>query len=212
MKKKLMLIMTAVMLAVVILACAGAGSSSKAAANIKGIYLSPAKAEYNNMRPTYNFYLYNFAQSEITLYDDGTYMIIVSDATFSAVVLDESTNDHSENERTNTFTKLFGTYTSKPNDLDDDLTDVTFSKPERIIRSYDQQYYLDTANWTDAMGLAVAPKTYDDTGAVTGTGDPLTAEQYLAEGAFTEELTISVNEKNASFDFDSFGVHTGFSM
>ncbi len=212
MKKKLMLVMTAVMLAVVILACAGAGNSSKGAANIKGVYLSPAKADYSNMRPTYNFYNYDFAQSEITLYDDGTYMIIVSDATFSAVVLDESTNDHSENERTNTITKLFGTYTSKPNDLDDDLSDVTLSKPSRIVRSYDQQYYLDTANWTEAMGKAVAPKTYDDTGAVTGSGDPLTAEQYLAEGAFTEEKTVQVNEKTYSFDFDNFGVHTGFGM
>ena len=164
------------------------------------------------MRPTYNFYNYNFAQSEITLYDDGTYMIIVSDATFSAVVLDESTNDHSENERTNSITKLFGTYTSKPNDLDDDLTDVTFAKPTRIIRSYDQQYYLDTDNWTEAMGKAVAPKTYDDTGAVTGSGDPLTAEQYLAEGAFTSEITVQVNEKTSSFDFENFGVHTGFSL
>ncbi len=212
MKKKLMLVMAAVMLAVVILACAGAGSSNKGAANIKGVYLSPAKADYNNMRPTYNFYNYDFAQSEITLYDDGTYMIIVSDATFSAVILDESTNDHSENERTNSITKLFGNYTAKANDLDDDLTDVTFSKPSRVVRSFDQQYYLDTANWTEDMGKAVAPKTYDDTGAVTGSGDPLTAEQYLSEIAFTEDITVSVNEKNASFDFENFGVPTGFSM
>ena len=211
MKKKFMLVMAAVMVAVMILACAGAAKTS-GAAKVKGVYLCPAKADYQNMRPTYNFYLYNYAQSELTLYEDGTYMIIVSDATFSAVILDESTNDHSENERTNSITKLFGTYTAAPNDLDDDLTDVTLSAPTRAIRSFDQQYWVDTDNWTDAMGKAVADKQADETGAITGTGDPLTAEQYLAKIAFTGEKTIQVNEKLSSFDFDNFGVPTGFAL
>ena len=67
MKKKFMLVLAAVMVAIMILACAGAGNASKGESKIKGVYLSPAKADYNNMRPTYNFYLYNFAQSEVTL-------------------------------------------------------------------------------------------------------------------------------------------------
>lgn len=211
MKKKMMLTIVAVMVAVLILACAGAAKPS-GSAKIKGVYLSPAKADYSNMRPTYNFYLYNYAQSEITLYEDGTYMIIVSDATFSAVVLDESTNEHTENERTNSITKLFGTYTAAPNDLDDDLTDVTLSQPTRVIRSFDQQYYIDTDNWTEAMGKAVADKQTDETGATIGYGDPLTAEQYLAKMTFTGEKTIQVNEKLYSFDFDNFGVPVGFAL
>ncbi len=211
MKKRLMLVMAAVMAAVLILACAGAGKSS-GAAKIKGVYLSPARANYNNMRPTYNYYLYNYTQSELTLYEDGTYMVVVSDATFSAVVLDESTSDHTENERTNAITKLFGTYTTAPNDLDDDLTDVTLAAPTRLIRSFDQQYWVDTDNWTEAMGKAVADKQVDDTGATTGYGDPLTAEQYLAKMAFSGELKLSVNEKLASFDFETFGVPTGFAL
>ena len=211
MKKKFMLVLAAVMVAVMILACAGAAKSSGSAL-IKGVYLSPAKADYSNMRPTYNFYLYNYTQSELTLYEDGTYMIIVSDATFSAVVLDESTNEHSENERTNAITKLFGTYTAAPNDLDDDLTDVTLAAPTRAIRSFDQQYWVDTDNWTDEMGKVVADKQADETGAIVGYGDPLTAAQYLAKIAFTGEKTIQVNEKLSSFDFDTFGVATGFSL
>jgi len=210
MKKKLVLVMVAVMVAVMILACAGA-SKSTGASKIKGVYLSKANADYSNMRPTYNYYLYNYAQSEVTLYEDGTYMVIVSDATFSAVILDESTNDHSENERTNSITKLFGTYTSEPNEFDDQFSEVKLSAPTRIIRSFDQQYWVDTDNWTEDMGKAVAEKQIDETGAVVGAGDPLTAEQYLASAAFTGEKQIEVDEKLCTFDFDSFGVKTGFS-
>ena len=210
MKKKLVLVMAAVMVAVMILACAGAGKGG-AQAKIKGVYLSPAKADYNNMRPTYNFYLYNFAQSEVTLYEDGTYMVIVTDSTFSAVELSESTSDHTENERTNQITKFFGTYTAVTNELDEDLLDVTFAKPTRIVKSFDQSYWLDTDNWTEKAGKATAEKQYDGTtGEVISEGEPKTAEQYLAENAF-DEVTLSVNEKTASLDFYTFGVKTGFS-
>ena len=210
MKKKFMLVLAAVMVAIMILACAGAGNASKGESKIKGVYLSPAKADYNNMRPTYNFYLYNFAQSEVTLYENGTYMVIVTDSTFSAVELAESTNDHTENERTNQITKFFGTYTAVANELDDDLTDVTFAKPTRIVKSFDQSYWLDTDNWTEKMGKATAEKEYDGTtGEVIGEGTPKTAADYLAANAF-DEVTLSVNEKTASLDFYAFGVKTGF--
>ena len=67
-----------------------------------------------------------------------------------------------------------------------------------------------TDAWTDAMGQAVAPKEYDgETGQAISTGAPLTAEQYLAENAFAPK-TIQVNTKTSSFDFDGFGVKTGF--
>ena len=59
MKKRLVLVMVAVMVAVMILACAGAAKGG-AQAKIKGVYLSPAVAGYNNMRPTYNFYNYKY--------------------------------------------------------------------------------------------------------------------------------------------------------
>lgn len=205
MKKVLAIVLAAIIMTVALVSCGGASS-----AKIKGVYLSPASYSYNNMRPAYNFYLLNYAQSEVTLYDNGTYMIIVSDATFSGIELSESTNDATANERTNVITKLFGTYTSTPNDLDEDLLDVALATPTRIVKSYDQQYWLDTDAWTDAMGQAVAPKEYDgETGQVTSTGTPLTAEQYLAENAFAPK-TIQVNTKTSSFDFDSFGVKTGF--
>ena len=48
------------------------------------------------------------------------------------------------NERDNSITKYYGTYTSVPNDLDEDLLDVTLAAPTRIIVAYDGQYYLDS--------------------------------------------------------------------
>jgi len=210
MKKKLLAVMTAVMAAILILACVGA--AAKGEAKIKGIYLSDGHADYSNMRPDYNFYLYNFTQSEVTLYEDNTYMIIVSDVTMSGVELADSTNDHTENPRTNTITKIFGTYTAKADELDEDLSIVTLSAPTRIIQSMeDHKYWVDTANWTDAMGKAVAHNEIDGTtGAVVAAGQPLTAAEFLAEAAFNTEKTISVSEKTFSFDFDAFGVKTGF--
>jgi hypothetical protein len=204
MKKTLAIVLSVIMLVCVLASCGGAKE-----AKIVGVYLSPATYAYSNMRPAYNFYLLNYAQSEITLYDDGTYMILVSDTTFSGVELSDSTNDATANERTNSMTKMFGTYTSKPNDLDEDLIDVTISAPTRVINKTDERTYLDTDNWTEDMGKSVAEKQLDESGNVTGTGDPLTAEQYLAQYAGTAR-TIQVNEKTDSMDFDNFGAKIGF--
>ena len=209
MKTKLTLILCVVLALCLV---AGCGEAKEApAAKITGVYLSPASYEYNNMRPDYNFYLLSYAQSEVTLYDNNTYEVIVSASTFSGIELSESTNDATANERTNSITKFFGTYTSKTNDLDDDLLDVTLAKPTRIVKSFDQRYWLDTANWTETMGKYVIPAETDPTtgAAIAGTGDPWTAQQYLDANAFAE-TTIQVNVKTSSFDYSDFGVHTGF--
>ena len=210
MKTKLTLILCVVLALCLV---AGCGEAKEApAAKITGVYLSPASYEYSNMRPDYNFYLLSYAQSEVTLYDNNTYEVIVSASTFSGIELSESTNDATANERTNSITKFFGTYTSKTNDLDDDLLDVTLAKPTRIVKSFDQRYWLDTANWTETMGKYVIPAETDPTtgAAIAGTGDPWTAQQYLDANAFAE-TTIQVNVKTSSFDYSDFGVHTGFS-
>lgn len=205
MKKTIAIVLSALMLVCALASCGGGAKEAK----IVGVYLSPATYGYSNMRPAYNFYLLNYAQSEITLYDDGTYMILVSDTTFSGIELSDSTNDATANERTNSMTKMFGTYTSKPNDLDDDLIDVTIAAPTRVINKTDERPYLDTDNWTEDMGKAVAEKQLDENGNTTGTGDPLTAAQYLAQYAETAR-TIQVNEKTDSMDFDNFGAKIGF--
>jgi hypothetical protein len=174
-------------------------------AKIKGIYLSPAVMSYSNMRPQYNYYLTTFTQEELTLFDNNTYCLIVSSSQFSAVVLDENTNDFSGNERANYLYKFYGECTSAVNDIDEDLLDVTLKSVSRYVASYDQQYWLDTDNWTEEMGKKVIPPK----GIDTTTGQPIpdedaapwSAKQYLDSKQFASEVEIQVNVKIYSFDF-----------
>ena len=199
---KLVTLFLAAAMALSLAAC----SSGKAAGKITGIYLSPAQLSYINMRPEYNYYLTTFTQQEITLMDDNTYCLEVSAATFSALELSESTSDAKGNERENSITKFYGTYTSQVNDLDEDLLDVTLAAPTRVVRSFDQLYWADTDNWNDAMGKAVMPTQTDpNTGApiVDENAQPWTAQQFLESVAFPE-TTVQVNVKTSSFDFTDF--------
>lgn len=204
MKKTLSIILAAALLVCALCSCGGAK-----AAKTTGIYLSPAKLSYSNMRPQYNYYLTTFSQQELTLNDDGTYCLILSSSTFSALELAESTNDAKGNERTNSITKIYGTYTSKPNDLDEDLLDVDLGAATRVVMSYDQTYYLDTDNWNDEMGKKVVPPTGIDqtTGAAIydENAKPLTAAEYLAGIKFKPQ-SVQVNQKTASFDYTDFGM------
>ena len=188
--------------ALMVLALAACGCGS-AGGKTTGIYLTPGRLSYQNMRPQYNYYLTTFDQQELTLMDDDTYCLVISSSCFSALELAESTNDAKGNERTNYIVKFYGTYTSQVNDLDEDLLDVTLSAPTRVVRSQDQTYWLDTDNWNDDMGKAVVPGTIDTTtGAAVAdpNAEPWTAEQYLESVAYPE-TTIQVNTKTASFDF-----------
>ena len=168
-----------------------------------GVYLSPAQLSYANMRPTYNYYMTTFTQQELTLYEDNTYCLIVSSSMFSALELPAEGNAAKGNERDNSITKYYGTFTSEPNALDEDLMDVTLATPTHIVVAYDGSYYLDTDNWNDDMGRQVVPGTIDtSTGQVVKDPDatPWTAEQYLADAAFNE-AKAQLNVKQYSFDF-----------
>lgn len=199
-KLALAVVIAMLMLSVCLAGCGGQAKTT-------GIFLSPSKMSYSNMRPTYNYYLTTFAHEEITLYEDGTYCLIISSSQFSALELSESTNDAKGNERANSIYKYYGKYTSAPNELDEDLLDVKLEKPTHIVLSNDQRYYLDTDNWTTDMGKRVIPPTgYDpSTGApiVDENAKPLTATEYLATAAF-EPITVQVNVNTASFDFTEF--------
>ncbi len=203
---RLAALVLAVVMVLALSACGGESSAKSAA--ISGVYLTPAKLTYSNMRPQYNYYTTTFTQQELTLMGDGSYCLIVSASTFSALELAESTQDAKGNERDNSITKFYGTYTSKVNDLDEDLLDVTLSAPTRVVKSVDQSYWLDTDNWTDdAAKKVIPPAGVDpDTGApiVDENAQPWTAAQYLESVAFAE-TAIQVNQKSASFDFtDAF--------
>lgn len=199
MKKLMSVILTVVLVACLFAACGASGS-----AKVTGMFLSPAKLSYANMRPQYNYYLTTFAHQELTIMEDNTYCLIVSESTFSALELAESTNDAKGNERNNAVMKYYGTYTSKVNDLDEDLLDITLSAPTRIVVTNDQTYWLDTDCWTEAMGKIVVPPSGFDmttgTPIVDENAQPWTAEQYLASKAFSN-VVIQANQKTASFDF-----------
>ena len=198
-KKLAALVLIAAVSIVSVFALTACGSTAK----VTGIYLSPASLSYSNMRPNYNYYLTTFTQQEMTLYDDNTYCFLVSSSTFSAVELPAEGNDAKGNERTNSVTKYYGTYTSVPNSLDEDLTDVTLAKPTKITLSYDSTYYLDTESWTDEMGKRVVPGKIDtSTGqtVVDPDAEPWTAQQYLEKAAF-DEAKVQINIKTYSFEY-----------
>lgn len=202
--KKITKLAAIVLALALVLALSACGGGSAKAAKISGVYLTPTNLTYHNMRPQYNYYTTTFTQQELTLMDDNSYCLIVSSSTFSALELAESTQDAKGNERDNAITKFYGTYTSKVNDLDEDLLDVTLSKPTRVVKSVDQNYWLDTDNWTDNAAKKVIPAAGVDpeTGApiVDENAQPWTAAQYLESVAFAE-TSIQVNQKSASFDF-----------
>lgn len=209
MKKIISVLLVVAMMACLLSACGGKAPEAKAAGKTTGIYLTPAQLSYSNMRPQYNYYTTTFTQQELTLMDDNTYCLIISASMFSALELAESTNDAKGNERTNFITKVYGTCTSKPNDLDDDLLDVTLGAVTRVVKSYDQTYFIDTDAWNDTMGKAVVPPVGVDqtTGApiYDENAKPLTAQEYLATIKLAE-TEIQVNNKLATFDFTEFGI------
>ena len=208
MKKIITVLLAVAMLACTLTACGGDAAAAKEA-KTTGIYLSPAQLSYTNMRPQYNYYLTTFTQQELTLMDDNTYCLIISSSCFSALELAESTNDAKGNERTNYITKIYGTCTSKPNDLDEDLVDVSLGNITRVVKSYDQTYFVDTAAWNDTMGKAVQPPIGTDptTGApiYDENAKPLTAEEYIATITLAE-TEIQVNNKLCTFDYTDFGI------
>lgn len=189
---------------------------STTAAKITGVYLSPAKMFYSNMRPTYNYYLTTVNDQKLTTYDDGTYCLTVSSTQFSAIVLPEEGNDFSANERTNYMKDFYGTYTQVTDDLDSDLVNITLSAPTRITDAHDAAYYVDTANWTDAMGTTItelrksqaaqySQYSKDANNVTQGEIKPLTAEDFLADNSF-KEVTIPATISTNSIEYTDLGL------
>ena len=87
--------------------------------------------------------------------------------------------------------------------------DVSLGKITRVVQSYDQTYFVDTAAWNDTMGKAVQPPIGTDpsTGApiYDENAKPLTAEEYIASITLAE-TEIQVNNKLCTFDYTDFGI------
>jgi len=208
MKKLNKIIMTIVILAMTIFAVSATactkGNENKEEAKLTAAYTSPAVMRYSNMRPTYNYYLVSFSFEVLETYSDNTYCLIVSFSQFSGIILPEEGNDFVGNERENYMRKYYGTFTAEADELDEDIMNITLSKPTRFVNAHDATMFYDTANWTELMGQKAA-----EVPSYPGFGDdeneevvPLTAEEYLAKFAF-EEVVVPVNTVNFSFEYFS---------
>ena len=155
-------------------------------AKLVASYASPASMSYMNMRPTYNYYTTTFAMEFLDLYDDGTYCLAHSSSTFSALILPEEGNDATGNERTNTITRFFGTYTSKVNELDEESKDVSLAKPNRMIENNDAAVLIDTAHYSayTVAGTQGRPDTTYETAE----------DYYKAFGINAKEILVTGNQ------------------
>lgn len=130
---------------------AGSTPAASSSAAIKYSFLSPGTLSYANNRPTYNYYITTFTQETLNIYEDNTYALTVSVVSFSAVILPETGNDATGNERTNSFITYYGTCTYAFDEFVDTDLVIQLSATNRLVGNVDDKGYFDTANWTDSM-------------------------------------------------------------
>lgn len=200
MSKKLKGILLASTFGASLLGIASCSGSSASSATLEAAYSSPAVLTYNNMRPTYNYYLTTYSFQELEVYSDSTYVLRVISSQFSAVILPEEGNEATGNERTNYITSYYGNIESNvADDLDPKMKTLTLSLATRIVSAYDSTYYIDTDNWTDEMKENSAEVTYSydtSTGQQTETGrtEYSTGKEYLDAHNFQSSLTAEVDD------------------
>lgn len=172
-------------------------SISKETYGLKGAYISPANLTYNNLRPTYNYYMTIFTEDYIETYDDGTYCASIISSTFSGLYLPEEGNDATGSDRANYIQNFYGKYDSKTNELDETMIDVTLKSPSKSTLTYDAAYFIDSANWTEEMSSATATtdRTTGEKTIIYKTGD-----DYLNAVKFADK-EISLTTTTSSFDY-----------
>ncbi len=187
-----------------VLGLAACGSTAKEA-KLVASFISPAKLTYNNMRPTYNYYLTTYDFEVLDVYDDNTYCLTLSSSTFSALILPETGNDAQGNERSNSLYKYYGTFTSVQDDLDPNTYVYTISVATRLIATSDEGWYIDTANWTDDMKTKAADLEYGydeatQSQTVVGKTEYATGAEYLAVHNI-KETALTVNVGSYTLDY-----------
>ncbi len=200
------LIRCAILGAASLMGLAACGTTAAPEAKLVASYISPAKLSYNNMRPTYNYYLTTYDFFVLEEYSDNTYCLTFSTSTFSGLIIPEEGNAAQGNERDNSLWKYYGTITEKKaDDLDPETMYYTLSEATRIIATVDSGYFVDTDNWTEDMKTKSADKTYaydaeSGTQTVTGTKEYATGAEYLAAKTITE-TKATVNTGSATLDY-----------
>lgn len=193
--KKIKLFFVTVLSACMILCTLVLLTACGGSAKITASYTSPSELSYSNMRPNYNYYTVTFAFQTLEVYDDGSYVLMVSSSTYSAVILPEDGNDVKGNERANYIMKYYGTFTSKVHEYDKDTTIYTLSSPTRIVAAYDQLYFADSDNWKDEYNESAGDRN-PQTGEVT----PTTLDEWKTKNTF-KQLDIDVDNLSYSFKY-----------
>ena len=157
---------------------------------LTGAYISPAVLQYQNMRPTNNYYVTTFSFETIQLYSDNTYCLTLDSSCFSGVVLPDVGNDATGSARESSVTRYYGTCTQKTNELDEDTLDVSLATPTRIVRNFNSNFYVDSENFHPVTG----------TGAYFNKVTYETKEDFMKALAF-KPVDVSVSKTAASFDF-----------
>lgn len=187
------------------------GESQAAAAKCTDAFLSPSTLTYVNMRPNYNYYLTTFTFQGLEIFDDNSYQLTVSASTYSALILPEEGNAIQGNERTNSLTKYYGTFTSTVDDLDPDGLNIVCSIPTKITLLEDSTYFADSSNWTEDMTkkTAVTKIVYDD-----ATGQQTTevvkefksGAEYLEYFTWSKEMTFIASKAKNSLEYQDLAL------
>ncbi|MBO4989052.1 MAG: hypothetical protein J6D37_01840 [Clostridia bacterium] len=121
------------------LGCAAAMATSAigltacgSAAETTGLYTSSNKMSWSNMLPTYNYFTLTYSTEQIETLSDGTYVLTVNTVTYSNVCVGPEVPNGEEtgNDRGQTTTKYYGTYTAEEDEGDINLT---LSAPTKAI-------------------------------------------------------------------------------
>lgn len=138
--------------------CGGDGDEPAAKVETTGVYLSDNGISYMNFTPNYNYFICTMSGQQIETYSDGTYALTITSITYSNITTGANvpTEEFTANDKGQTVTVYYGTFTSTPDG--EDLT-LALSAPTRAT-------YIVAGN--EIMDSAVTygeDKTYKPLGA-----------------------------------------------
>lgn len=194
MKKKLVIKLAAMAMAIALLAGLTACGGQNAAADktLNGYYTSTQNVSFVSAYPAHTFKQATFSVQTLETYADGTYCLTAVDSNFSGSLTFADDGNHEEVPRGVNSTKYFGTFTSAEQS---GLLTVTLSAPTSVAVASNYSVgesvlgYLNTAAWTDDMGTVAG-----------GENGAMSAEDYLASVAFNE-ISIIVDTATDTFDY-----------
>lgn len=162
-KKALVTLGLAAVAATSVVAFSGCGAK---AAESTGLYVSNNNLSYANFLPNYNYFSATISTQSIETFSDNTYCLTIQTTAFSNISLgpDVATGEETWNDRGQTITYYYGTFTSVEDEGD---VTLTLSAPTKTIYiTYgtialdSTQTYAADLTYTDAAGNEVSYNDY----------------------------------------------------